>query len=413
MGRPAHAEWICCQLGAREHYAVPRAVHAAGRLRAVYTDAWLRPGSAASLLGGLPSRRLRDRFHPDLADARVRAFTGALLAHELAARTRRLDGWAAHVARNDWFQARVTRALHADAVFSGPPGVLFAHSYAARAIFREAKAKGWTTVLGQIDPGPEHFRIANALARRAPEFGPAPPRPPDAYFDAWREECALSDWIVVNSEWSRAALAAAGVPPAKLRLMPLAYEPLVDAGARPVRRYPASLSAARPLRALFVGTASVAKGIADVLQAVELLSGQPIQLHVVGDRDLVLPDRFAGHPAIHWRGRVSRSAVMAEYRAADVLIFPSHSDGFGMAQVEAQAWGLPIIASRHCGQIVIDGQTGLLLDEVSPRAIAEAFSRILAQPQLLSQFAEASAATRRPGLAALTAVLTALSPPPP
>ena len=104
---------------------------------------------------------------------------------------------------------------------------------------------------------------------------------------------------------------------------------------------------------------------------------------------------------------------MAEYRAADVLIFPSHSDGFGMAQVEAQAWGLPIIASRHCGQIVIDGQTGLLLDEVSPRAIAEAFSRILAQPQLLSQFAEASAATRRPGLAALTAVLTALSPPPP
>lgn len=410
MGHPAHADWICCHLGAREHYAVPRALHAAGRLRAIYTDAWLRPGSAAALLGGLASRRLRDRFHPDLAETRVRAFTGALLAHELAARTRRIEGWAAHVARNDWFQARVTRALHADAAFSGPPGVLFAHSYSARAIFREAKARAWTTVLGQIDPGPEHFRIADALARQAPEFGPAPIRPPAAYFDAWREECELADWIVVNSEWSRTALAAAGVPPAKLRLMPLAYEPEVDAGARPVRRFPESFSSARPLRALFVGTASVAKGVADLLQAFELLPGQPIQLHLVGDRDLVLPDRFADHPAIHWRGRVTRGAVMAEYRAADVLVFPSHSDGFGMAQVEAQAWGLPIIASRHCGQIVIDGETGLLLKEVSPRAIADALSKIVAHPQLLAQFAEASAATRSPGLAALTSILAALPP---
>lgn len=404
------APWICCHLGAREHYAVPRALHAANRLRALYTDAWMRPGSTASLLGGLVSRRLRDRFHPDLAEVRVRAFTGAFLAHELAARTRRHQGWAAHVARNHWFQAKVIRALRADAAWSDTPGVLFAHSYSARAIFQEAKARNWTTVLGQIDPGPEHFRIADELAQQLPEFGPAPSRPPAAYFDAWREECELADWIVVNSEWSRTALAAAGVPPAKLRLMPLAYEPLVDVGAPPVRRYPESFSSARPLRALFVGTASVAKGVADVLQAFELLPGQPLQLHLVGDRDLVLPDRFAGHPAIHWRGRVTRGAVMAEYRAADVLLFPSHSDGFGMAQVEAQAWGLPIIASRHCGQIVIDGTTGLLLDEVSPRAIAEALSKILAQPQLLARFAEASVATRSPGLAALTSVLAALSP---
>lgn len=407
MSATAGADWICCHLGAREHYAVPRAVHAAGRLRAIYTDAWLRPGSAAAVVGGLASRRLRDRFHPDLADADVRAFNGALIAHELAGRLRRDEGWAAHVARNHWFQARVTRALRADAALSGTPGVLFAHSYSAREIFRAAKARNWTTVLGQIDPGPEHFRIADALARQLPEFGPAPARPPDAYFDDWREECELADWIVVNSEWSRTSLAAAGVPPAKLRLMPLAYEPVAPAVAR---RYPASFSSARPLRALLVGTASVAKGVADVLQALELLPGQPIELHIVGDRDLVVPERYARHPAIRWRGRVTRHAVMAEYQAGDVLLFPSHSDGFGMAQVEAQAWGLPIIASRHCGRIVIDGETGLLLDEVSPRAIAEALTTVVTQPPLLARFAAASAAVRSPGLAALTSVLSALSP---
>jgi glycosyltransferase involved in cell wall biosynthesis len=328
----------------------------------------------------------------------------------LVARTRRYEGWRAHVARNDWFQARVTRALGADGALAGTPGVLFAHSYSAREIFRGARARNWMTVLGQIDPGPEHFRIADALAQRLPEFGPAPTRPPDSYFDAWREECELADCIVVNSEWSATALTAAGVPPQKLRLMPLAFEPAAGTVTALARRYPASFSPSRPLRALFVGTASVAKGVADVLQAIELLPGQPIELHLVGDRRLVLPRRFVRHPAIRWHGRLTRHAVLAEYQAADVLLFPSHSDGFGMAQVEAQAWGLPIIASRHCGQVVIDGETGFLLDEVSPQAIAGALGKVLAQPRLVARFAEASAATRRPGLAALSSVLAALSP---
>ena len=33
-------KWICSQIGAREHYAVPRALHKSGRLSALYTDFW-------------------------------------------------------------------------------------------------------------------------------------------------------------------------------------------------------------------------------------------------------------------------------------------------------------------------------------------------------------------------------------
>lgn len=402
------ATWLCCHLGAREHYAVPRALHAAGRLRTLYTDVWMRPGSGASLVAGVASQRLRERFHPDLADADVRAFTGAFIAHELAARTRREEGWPSHIARNQWFQAKVTRALQADAALDGAPGMVFAHSYSAREIFRAAKSANWTTVLGQIDPGPEHFRITEALSQRAPEFGAPPPSPPAVYFEAWRDECALADWILVNSEWSRSALEAAGVPAAKLRVMPLTYRPEADRPPAPERQYPASFSSSRPLRALFVGTASVAKGVADLLQAFELLRDQPIELDVVGDRSLVVPERLAGDKRVRWIGRVNRNAVMTEYQAHDVLLFPSHSDGFGMAQVEAQAWGLPIIASRNCGAVVRDGETGLILDEVSPAAIASALRTLLGEPQLLTRFAAASAASRPAGLAQLADVLLEL-----
>ena len=75
---------------------------------------------------------------------------------------------------------------------------------------------------------------------------------------------------------------------------------------------------------------------------------------------------------IHWVGPVSRSEVMSHYRAADALVFPSLSDGFGMAQVEARGWRLPIVASRSCGQVVDDGVNGLVLAEVTPEAIAAA-----------------------------------------
>ena len=115
--------------------------------------------------------------------------------------------------------------------------IVFAHSYSAAGIFVEAKRRGWTTVLGQIDPGPEHFVTQDRLAAVRREFGPAPPAPPPEYFEAWRKECDFADWIVVNSDWSRESLLRAGVGERKLKTIPLPYEP--DSGATVDREYPA------------------------------------------------------------------------------------------------------------------------------------------------------------------------------
>jgi glycosyltransferase involved in cell wall biosynthesis len=174
------------------------------------------------------------------------------------------------------------------------------------------------------------------------------------------------------------------------------------------REYPPAFSGQRPLCVLFVGTASVAKGVADLLLAFDRLDGAPIELSIVGDRGLDVPDRFLHHPGIHWLGRVDRTAVMDHYRASDLLMFPSHSDGFGMAQIEAQGWGLPIVASRNCGRVVRDGETGLLLDEVSPVAIAAALRRAMSEPHTLARFARASRSTPEPGIDALASGLIAL-----
>lgn len=399
--------WICCHLGAREHYAIPRALHGGGRLQAMITDAWVSPGSAWSLLPGAAGKRLSERWHPDLAEATVHAFTASFTAREAAWRLQ-ADGWPRLMQRNAWFGRRSGAALRSLRQASPRPGaVVFAHSYSAREVFTAAKSLGCTTVMGQIDPGPAHFENAERAALARPEYGPPPLMPPAEYFDSWRIECSLADHIVVNSEWSRQLLQQAGVQEHKLRVVPLVYASPTRAMPE-ARVYPMQFSQSRPLRVLFVGHVSVVKGAAALLEAMKLLEDVPIELRLVGATAMQVPPEFSTHQAIRWIGPVSRSDVLQHYRDSDVLVFASLSDGFGMAQIEAQGEGLPVVASRSCGSVVTDGVNGMLLDEPSPRAIAGALRQLAGDSSLLQRFSR-SASPYQGTLPALAAALVDLA----
>lgn len=365
------------------------------------TDAWMPPGSPLHALPGERGKRLSERFHPEL-EGKITDLTWSLIAHELLWSAQSLSGWELFTTRNRWFQTRAAAAL------GSAPGrpIVFAHSYAALEIFRAAKERGWRCVLGQIDPGERHFAIVQETARQAPEYGPPPQPPPPSYLQDWHEECRIADHIVVNSEWSRSCLVEARVPPAKLHVVPLAFEAGRTAAEPHV--YPDRFTRERPLRLLFVGQATVAKGIKALLEATALLADAPVSLTVVGDRSAVIPAPFADDPRIHWVGPVPRGDVMQHYRSADLLVFPSHSDGFGMAQIEAQGWRLPIIASLSSGRVVSDGVNGIVLSSVDAGAIAAAVRRVLDAPRMLEPFSRASGIQIEQGLDALGRALIAL-----
>ena len=69
---------------------------------------------------------------------------------------------------------------------------------------------------------------------------------------------------------------------------------------------------------------------------------------------IAVPADLRDHPQVRWAGTVSREDTARYYRDADVFLFPTYSDGFGLTQLEAQAWKLPIIASVFCGAVVED-----------------------------------------------------------
>ncbi|AFZ59156.1 glycosyltransferase [Anabaena cylindrica FACHB-243] len=368
--------WISCQIGAREHYTIPRALQQQGQLSQLITDAWVSPQSVINFLPKNLLANLRERYHPDLEKADVLSFNSSLIQFELSQRLHKKTGWERVFARNQWFQQQAIKSLTSLANQFIKPPILFAYSYAALELFRFAKQQGWYTVLGQIDPGIQEEMIVTQEYERYPQYSGNWQPASIEYWQNWQEECNIADAIVVNSDWSRQLLEKTGVDFKKIHIIPLVYTPPAAANQF-VRIYPKSFSQERPLRVLFLGQVILRKGIAAVLDAVQLLEGYPVEFWIVGSQQLDIPQNFQTHSQIRWVDHVNRSETAQYYQMADVFLFPTLSDGFGLTQLEAKAWKLPIIASRCCGDVVVDGENGWILEEVSGEKIANVINCIL------------------------------------
>jgi glycosyltransferase involved in cell wall biosynthesis len=396
--------WLCCQLGAREHYAIPRALLRVNLLGYLLTDAWVPP---SSLLAKTCSRgsNLAERFHDELRDARVRAFNSSLILFEMLARARGLRGWEKIVACNRWFQRKVVSALTSLAAGASAKAadfrlqtsdspVLLSYSYTALDPFRYAKAHGWKTLLVQIDPGPEEEAIVAEEAARVPELAGAWRPAPAEYWALWREECKLADRIIVNSDWSREGLIRGGVPGDKLSVIPLAYEregPQGDGITRPHgRKYPVRFTQERPMRVLFLGQINLRKGVARLLEAARILRNEPVEFWMVGAAEIANASTIRDAGRVKWFGPVPRKQAAQYYRNADVFILPTLSDGFAITQLEVQAQGLPVIASKFCGKVVENGLNGIILKEPTATCIAGAVRDYIANPDRLQELAAAS-----------------------
>lgn len=116
---------------------------------------------------------------------------------------------------------------------------------------------------------------------------------------------------------------------------------------------------ARPIN-LFVGRLSPEKSIEDFLQLD--LPGSKVVCGV-GPLEASLRERY---PGVHWIGVLSRSELALVYGAADVFVFPSRSETFGLVMLEAMSCGLPVAAYPVDGplQVVADSGGGVLHEDL-------------------------------------------------
>ena len=111
--------------------------------------------------------------------------------------------------------------------------------------------------------------------------------------------------------------------------------------------------------------------------AIEACRLAEIPLHVVGVGPEMDRLRKLAGPEVRFFGSLNDEAVRQQYRQAEVFLLPGEEE-FGIAPLEAQACGCPVIALNRGGaqETVVNEVTGVLVDESTPEAFASALRRV-------------------------------------
>ncbi len=156
---------------------------------------------------------------------------------------------------------------------------------------------------------------------------------------------------------------------------------------------------------LFVGRIDPIKGLDVWFKAIELIVEQDPELReklcvclVGGDLDEEIPpdtelgrlqtlkDELGIGDVVTFLGRRSQQCLPYYYSAADIVVMPSRYESFGMVALEAMACGTPVVASDVGGLsfVVRDGETGYLVPEGNPYALADCVGYLIHHPELRS-----------------------------
>ena len=159
---------------------------------------------------------------------------------------------------------------------------------------------------------------------------------------------------------------------------------------------------------LFVGRHIERKGIRYLIEAAKYLPRDKFEIRIVGGGDLTeqlkkqaallderreTKDERTQSASIIFTGKLSPEDLADEYRTANVFTLPAivdskgDTEGLGVVLIEAMELGLPIVASNVGGipDVVIDGESGILVPEKDPEALADAFKRLEENPSLIEK----------------------------
>lgn len=378
---------VCHPGAVNTTYAQVAELQARGYGGCFFTSFYYR-GEGAEFLESLPLglgqrllKELRRRQAPGIDPARVWNDPLPELLYLLAARGGAPAAWKRRIL--DWRNRRFDLRM-AETVAGRKPDLVIGNDGAAEATFAAARAAGSATLLNQVIG---HDAVGAALLaeeyRRDPDFAAAQPgrRDPRA-LETRKREVLLADRILAPSPYVRQTLIDVGVAPERISLLPY--------GVDTARFHPAGSGQRGPLRLLYVGQINQRKGLRYLLEAMRLLSGEAVELTLVGEI-MVPPAALAPYRGLYRHlPNQPYHRIHEVFRDADVFVYPSLHEGSALAVYEALASGLPVVATHNTGTLMEDGVEGFLVPIRDPQAIAAVLRRLCAEEGLRVRMAEAA-----------------------
>jgi glycosyltransferase involved in cell wall biosynthesis len=215
-----------------------------------------------------------------------------------------------------------------------------------------------------------------------------------------------ADVVLALTEVDAGCLAPLVAPPAELRRLPPFVDTAPYRAARAERQRHRAALAGRfgldPLRPWLLAVAMMRNDVkresyAILAQALAQVNELRWQLLVVGDgpaRPAVEAMLHAlGENRVRFAGLVSEDALPPLYAVADLYVWPAVREAYGIALLEAQAAGLPVVAGREGGvaEVVADGHSAVLTAPCDASAFASAVRGMLERPDRRHAMAEGAA----------------------
>lgn len=189
-----------------------------------------------------------------------------------------------------------------------------------------------------------------------------------------RQKWALSDQVLVPSEYCFESSISLGCDPAKISLVPYGIpEHWFDLERDP-----------QPGRVLFVGQVGLRKGSHVLAAACRILQSRsvPFECRVAGPPQVDLTHPLFAGPT--YLGQVPRSQVQEEFCRADLFVLPTLAEGMALVHLEAMACGVPVITTPHCGSVVRDGVDGFIVPIRDAQVLADRIE-LLSKDRVLRQ----------------------------
>lgn len=203
----------------------------------------------------------------------------------------------------------------------------------------------------------------------------------------YRELWNQADCLIAISEYNREHLLRFGGDPKKIIYLPVG----IDCKRFNCRRSPARVGS-NPVRLLSVARLVNEKGLEFSLHAVHGLKQQrpdiSLQYDIIGEGYLRstlqgLIDELALSDSVHLLGAKSQDEVIAALYSSDILVTPSLAEALPVSLMEAQAVGLPVVATRvgSVDQIVHDGRSGFLVPPGDAAALQRTLAELIQDPE--------------------------------
>ncbi|MBS4040770.1 MAG: glycosyltransferase family 4 protein [Flavobacteriales bacterium] len=327
---------IIYHVGARDYYSVSEVFDAKENLKFLITDYWFSKWNFLKIFNKSISRRNNSTIN----NSKVKSYNFLKIIFTELSKKRNSNKFNKWIFTGKKFTSFVIKTLK-DNLKEENRYILWGYTAGNLEVLKEFKNKKNVFLLhNQIDPGLVYYEIED-LPNHVDKTN---------FLNRVTEEWDLADVILVNSKYSKKCLVEKKVDEKKVIVVPLIYKKnnLIQ-----------NKEFNKRLNIAFVGNITKLKGF-DTFLKIAIKLHNKFNFIAVGN--IHYNEKFVNEAKkyVEFKGFLDRDSLNTLYEKIDLLLFPTLCDGFGMVQLEAMSYGIPVISSTNCADVVIDNKNGFI-----------------------------------------------------